>query len=41
MLNEVPPQERFNSIMTYGLWFGEKPDLRIFIDLFVDMINCK
>ena len=41
MPNEVPPQEIFNSIVACGLWFGEKPDLRIFIDPFIDMINCE
>ena len=39
MPNELPPQERFNSIVTCGLWFGDKPDLRIFLGPLVDMIN--
>ena len=39
MINELPPQERFNSIITCGLWFGQKPNLRIFLNPFVDMMN--
>lgn len=42
MVNEIPPQDRLNSLIPCGLWFNrKKPNMMIFLDPFVDMMNNK
>ncbi|KAL7301960.1 hypothetical protein TKK_0005551 [Trichogramma kaykai] len=40
MLNEIPLQERMSSLIPVALWFNKnKPDMTIFLKIFVQLIN--
>ena len=40
MINELPVQIRFNNLIPCALWFNrEKPNMSVFLDVFVDIIN--
>lgn len=40
MINELPPEKRYDSVVPCGLWFGKKkPEMRVFLKIFVDMIH--
>ena len=40
LINEIPVQKRLNSIIVAGLWFGlNKPEMTVFLDVFVDKMN--
>lgn len=40
MVNELPFQVRTKELILAGLWFGkEKPNMNVFLEPFVDIIN--
>uniref|UniRef100_A0ABD2WYF1 Transposase domain-containing protein n=1 Tax=Trichogramma kaykai TaxID=54128 RepID=A0ABD2WYF1_9HYME len=40
MINEIPLQNRTNNLITCALWFNKsKPDMKVFLKFFVEMIN--
>ena len=41
MINELPIQNRFNNLVTCGLWVGKgtKPEMSVFINKFVEKMN--
>ena len=40
LVNEIPVQDRLNSMIVTGLWFGKhKPEMSVFLEIFVKKMN--